>query len=253
MLKANKKRPRTLHLNMLKRILLLFFLVAPVTLFAQTVLTGNIFENENRSAVIQGASIKNLSSNSISLSDKDGHFVIAAKVGDLISFAMGGYQTDTVYLINLFPKNIYLRVQVNTLNTVNVSAVKISPYLDARDPNAKAAKRVEFDKNKGGLRLSLGYGKFKRDRAKIMALEENEEYREEIEKNFNEAYIREMVKFEGPNIRDFMDMFRPTVDQVKAQHPFNYAFYIAKSYSAWLKLPPDQRKLPPLIKPKTNQ
>ncbi|WP_152969622.1 hypothetical protein [Pedobacter sp. Hv1] len=236
---------------MLKKLLLLFLLVLPTIVFAQTALTGNIFDNENRTNLLQGVAVKNLSNKSFVLTDKDGHFAIAAKVGDLISFGMAGFETDTVYLINLFPRNVYLRVQVTSLNAVNVTAAKISPYLNFKDPNAVAARGVDYSKDRGGLRLNLGYGKYRREQAKLQALIEDEKYQEEINKNFNAEYVKNLIKFEGEDLKNFIAMFRPTVEQVKADRPFNYSFYTVKAYHAWLKLPPSQRKLPPLVK-KTN-
>ena len=233
---------------MLKKLVILFVLALPLILLAQNTLTGNIFDNDLRSLAIEGATIKNLTTKAVALSNKDGHFVIPAKVGDLVSFSFASYETDTVYLINLFPKNVYLRVQVNTLNTVNVTTTKLSPFLNLKDPEARAAKEVEYDKNRGGVRLSLGYGRFRKDRAKIQGLMDDEKFQAEITDNFNEETVKEAVKFEGKDIRAFLDMFRPTVDQVKAERPFNYEFYIIKAHHAWTKLPLDQRKLPPLIK-----
>ncbi len=238
---------------MLKKLLLLFLWLSPLALLAQnTALTGNIFDNENRSTILQGVTIKNLSNKAFVLTDKDGHFAISAKVGDLVSFGMAGYETDTVYLINLFPRNVYLRVQVNTLNTVNVTAAKLSPYLNLKDPTATPARSVDYSKERGGLRLNLGYGKYRREQAKIQELMEREKYQEEISKNFTEAYVKDLLKFEGDDLKNFMAMFRPTVDEVREQRPFNYAYYTVKAYHTWLKLPPDQRKLPSLTKKPIN-
>ena len=144
----------TINLNMLKKLFFLILLLSPFNIFAQNTLTGNIFDNDLRSLSIEGATIKNLTSKAIALSNKDGHFAISAKVGDLISFGYSGYQTDTVYLINVFPKNVYLRAQVNTLNTVNITSTKLSPYLDLKNPDARPARGVDYDKNRGGLGLT---------------------------------------------------------------------------------------------------
>lgn len=251
MLIANIKLKGVLNLMMLKKLIWLLLLVLPTTLFAQSALTGNIFDNDNRSTLLQGVTVKNLSNKGFVLTDKDGHFAISAKVGDLISFGMAGYETDTVYLINLFPRNVYLRIQVNTLNTINVTTAKISPYLNYKDPDAKPARGVDYSKDRGGLRLNLGYGKYRREQAKLQELEENEKYQDEISKNFTADYIKTLLKFEGEDLKNFMAMFRPTVSQVKAERPFNYAYYTVQAYHSWLKLPPSQRKLPSLTK-KTN-
>lgn len=238
---------------MLKRFILLLFILIPLKLFAQnSTLTGNIFDNENRSTSLEGASIKNITTNGFVMSDKDGHFAIAAKVGHLVSFSSVGYQTDTVYLTNLFPKNVYLRVAVNNLNTVDVTSVKLSPFLILKDPNAAPARQVDYSKERGGLRLNLGYGKYRKEQAKIQALEEYDRYQQEISKYFNEDYVKGLLKFKGNDIKNFLSLYRPTVQQVKGVNPFNYDYYIAQAYQAWLNLPLDQRKLPALPKLKTN-
>ncbi len=237
---------------MLRKVWFLFLLLIPTIISAQGVLTGNIFDNSDRSVLLEGAIVKNLTSKAISLTDKDGHFVIPAKAGDLVSFGMVGYQIDTVYLTNLFPKNVYLRVLVNNLNTVNITGTKISPYLELKDPNAMPARQLEYSKESGGIRLALGYNKFKRQQAKVQELEEYDQYNEEITKNFSVPFVKKLLKIDGNELKDFMEMFRPTVNQIKAERPFNYEFYTATSYSVWLKLPIDQRKLPSLLKLKEN-
>ncbi len=242
-------------MSMLKKLTLMLLLAFPLQLLAQNnTLTGNIFDNDNRTTPMENATIRNLSTKALTLTDKDGHFAIAAKIGDLISFGMAGFQTDTVYLTNLFPKNIYLRQVVNNLKPVDITTAKISPFLDARDPDAKPARQVDMSKERGGVRLNLGFGKYRRQQAKIAELEENDRYNEEISKNFNPAYIRSVVKFEGndEDMKNFMGLYRPTVDQIKAERPFNYAYYTVRAYHTWSKLPPEQRKLPSLPKLKAN-
>lgn len=233
---------------MLKKLFIFLILTSPFHLFAQNALTGNVFDNDLRSLTIEGATIKNLTTNAVALSNKDGHFAINAKIGDLITIGFSGYETDTVYLIKLFPKNIYLRAKVNQLNTVNITTTKLSPYLDLKDPDAMPSRAIDYDKSRGGIRLNLGYGKFRKDQAKLQDLMEDERFQAEITANFNEETVKKAVKFEGKEIRDFLDMFRPTVNQIKEDRPFNYEFYIIRAYNSWIKLPLDQRKLPALPK-----
>ncbi len=239
---------------MVKRIILLLLVLAPFQLLAQNFLTGNIYDNDNRATSIEGAAIKNLTTKAFTLADKDGHFAITAKIGDLVSFGMAGFQTDTVYLTNLFPKNIYLRIAVNDLKTVDINGVKVSPMLSGlgNPDNKPPVKQLDYSKERGGLRLNLGYGKWRKENLKIQELEENDRIQQEITKNFNAEAVKELLKFEGPDVKDFLSLYRPTVDQVKAEKPFNYSYYIATAYRAWLKLPVDQRKLPPLPKLKGN-
>lgn len=244
MLKAIETHERALNLSMFKKALFFLFLFLPLLSWSQGALTGNVFDDKERTLAIEGVTIKNLSSKALAFSDKDGHFVLVAKAGDLVSFNMPGYHIDTLYLINLLPKNIYLRENVNELDVVNITTVKLSPFLNFKDPEAAPARAVDYGKERGGVRFSLGYGKYKREQEKIAALTEYDKVREEISKKFTADYVKELVKFKGEGLKDFINMFRPTVEQVKAQQPFNYDFYTTKAYHTWLKLPPNARKLP---------
>jgi hypothetical protein len=241
---------------MFKKIALFILLAFPFTVLAQeNALTGNVFDNTNRSLLIEGATIKNLRTKTVVITDKDGHFAIGAKKSDLISIGMVGYETDTIYLVNLFPKNIFLLPSVNALKGVDVTATKISPYLgDVKNPDAQPARAVDYNKNRGGVRFGLGYGKLRKEREKVEKLEENERIQDAITQKFTAAYIKGLVKFEGTaqDLKDFMELFRPTVLQVKADEAFNYDYYTAKAYQSWLRLPVSQRKLPPLPKLKGN-
>lgn len=252
MLKELYAKRRTLNLDMLKKLYFLGLLLLPMFTWAQTYLTGNVFDNEQRSLAIQGVAVRNLTTNALVVTDKDGRFALSAKTGDLVSFGSIGYQTDTVYLTNLFAKNIYLRAAVNNLNTVNVSTAKISPFLDTKDPNAVAAKRVDASKERGGLRLNLGFGKYRRQQAKERELEEAADINEEISTNFNKAVIQKMVNYKGKDLDDYIGLYRPTVEQVKTETPFNYTLYIATTFAEWRKLPAESRKMPPLPKLKGN-
>ena len=239
---------------MLKKLYLLGFLLLPLFTLAQntTYITGNVFDNDQRSLALQDVAVRNLTTKAVVVTGKDGRFALAAKTGDLISFGLSGYQTDTVYLTNLFAKNIYLRAAVNTLNTVNVTTAKVSPLLDTKDPEAVAARRVDASKNRGGLRLNLGYGKWRRQQAKEAELEEAADINEEISKNFNRTTIQKLVAYKEKDLDDYIGMYRPTVEQIKAETPFNYTYYIATTFNEWKKLPAESRKMPALPKLKGN-
>lgn len=235
---------------MVRRVFLLFLLLIPTLVGAQSVLTGNIFDNTNRSILLEGSTVKNLTSKALTLTDKDGHFILPAKAGDLVSFGLVGYHIDTIYLTNVFPRNVYLRAMITNLNTVNVTGVKLSPFLDVKDPYAMPSRSVEYSKEKGGLRLNLGYNKFRREQQKVQELEEYDQFNEEISKNFSVEFVKKLLKIDGSDLKDFMEMYRPTVNLIKSERPFNYELYTAQSYSTWMKLPADQKKLPSLLKPK---
>jgi hypothetical protein len=231
---------------MWKNLFLIALCLMPFFSEAQTYMTGNVFDNDQRSLALQGVSVRNLNTKAVVSTDKDGRYAIPAKKGDLLVFAQMGYETDTLYLINLFPHNTYLLSAENTLKAVNITTTKVSPYLDVKDPEARAAREVDYSKNRGGLRLGLGYGKYRRQQAKEQELEEAANINEEISKKFNREVIQKLVNYKGKDLDDYIGLYRPTVAQVKADKDFDYTYYIATTFSEWRKLPEKERKLPTL-------
>lgn len=242
---------------MVRGLLLLFvFLSFFSPLYAQKTVSGSVFDFENKVMAMEKVSIRNLTNNAFAITSDKGRFTIEATTGDLLEFTQIGYHTDTLLLVNLLAKTVFMVPRRVAIDAVDINGAKISPYLDWKDPNAETSKKVYTDglrhkentDRAGGLKLALGYGKYRRAKEKESALEELEYYETEIRENFSEKKINQLVKATPENIKDFMGMFRPTVNQVKEQRPFNYIHYIITAYSTWLKLPDDQKKLPPLPK-----
>ncbi|WP_432711010.1 hypothetical protein [Pedobacter sp.] len=239
---------------MSKNLFLLLILVLPIGVFAQDRLTGTVYDYDKKDFPLQQVAVKNLNNNQIAVTDESGDFVIPAKRGDLITFTLVGYHVDTLYLIDLKPKRIYLPVRSNSLQEVEIVSTRVSPYLDFTIPGAKPSRRVYTDglegksntDRAGGLVFALGYGKYRRQQEKLQRLEAMDEFENEINLNFNAVTIRELVKLNDEELVEFMAIYRPTIAQVSSERPFNYSYYIAQSYQAWLKLPPEQRKLPPM-------
>lgn len=234
---------------------MLFF---PLSLLAQkTVSTGAVFDYANKSVPLEKVLVRNLTNQASTQTNAQGKFTVQAKVGDLLVFSLAGYQTDTLYLANLLTKIVYLPYSVNALNDVNVVGAKVNSSITQKDETAREYKRIADagDVNRkrnndraGGISLSLGYDKYKRQQQKEQELLERERFDAEIARNFNEETISKQVKLTGSDLKDFIDLFKPSVEQVKSEKPFNYTLYIAQTYHQWLKLPASQRKLKPLLK-----
>lgn len=242
------------------RYLFLFFVsIAPLGLVAQSSITGAVYDFDNKSFPMQDVLVRNLDNKKSIKTKAAGQFSLPAKVGDLIEFSHAGYHTDTLYLIDLKPKIVYLPVKSTQLKGVEITSAKVNPSVLV-DGQGKPVKRIMTDglegkKNTdraGGLIVNLGYGKMKREREKVRFLEERDAYETEIRERFNEKTVGDLVKLQGQELKDFIVMFRPNVALVMSERPFNYNYYIAKAYNNWKKLPVDQRKLPPMPKLKSN-
>ncbi|KLT66136.1 carboxypeptidase-like regulatory domain-containing protein [Pedobacter sp. BMA] len=243
--------------------LIVFILLAlPFGALAQSVTTGTVFDYSKKTLSLPGVTIRNLNSKKTSSTNKEGKYTIAANVGDLIEFSAVGYHTDTLYLTNLLNRTIYLPVKSTNLADVNVEAVRMNSQItDAKDPLAEKytllstggnLNRKRMTDKVGGLNLNLGYGKYKREQRKEADLQEKEMYQQEIDENFSEKAITDLTKLQGTELKNFMILYRPSVEAVKADRPYRYAFHISRAFVAWQKLTPEQRKLQDLPKLKTN-
>lgn len=245
---------------MFKNLLLLLIFVVPFKLMAQNSVSGTVYDFENKDFPLQNVKVRNLSSNQLTLTKAAGQFSLSAKVGDLLEFSLMGYHTDTLFLINLAPKTIYLPGSSTTLKEVEIVSAKINPSILSPDPLARPYKRIAPDglqgkgnnDRAGGLFFNLGYGKYKRQQEKIRVLEERDRYLVEINETFTEAYVSDLVKLKGQDLKDFMALYRPPEELVKSERPFNYDLYTVKAYHTWLKLPPEQRKLSQMPKLKAE-
>lgn len=236
---------------MLKNLLLLLVVIVPFKLMAQNSVSGTVYDFDNRTLPLQNVKVKNLNSNQVVLTKAAGQFTLSARVGDLIEFSAMGYHTDTLFLINLDPKIIFLPGNSTTLREVEIFSAKINPSILAPDPLARPYKRIateglqgkENNDRAGGLLFNLGYGKYKRQQEKIRVLEERDRYQTEINAIFTEAYVSDLVKLKGDDLKNFMSLYRPPEELVKSERPFNYAYYTVKAYHAWLKLSPEEKKI----------
>jgi len=245
-------------MKMLKGLIIVLLYTIPVYTFAQTGISGGVFDYENKSFPLQKVRVRNLSTQNAVATGAAGQFTIAAKKGDLLEFSLQGYHTDTLYLTNMQAKTIYLPTIATDLKQVNIRSAKLSRDLRLEETKGKEFKRVSGisptsnTSRAGGVGLAFGSGKAKRERAKVKALEETSFYESEINKYFSEEHVSELIKLQGQELKDFIALYRPSVAKVRSDDPFNYDFYIAQAYQTWLKLPPEGKKLPPVPQLKKN-
>jgi hypothetical protein len=247
-------------LIMLKNLLLFLMFIVPFKIMAQGTVSGNVYDFDNRAFPLQNVKVRNLSTSRVEVTKAAGQFTIPAKVGDLIEFSLVGYHTDTLFLINLESKIIFLPGNSTTLREVEITSAKLNPYILAPDPLARPYTRVATDglqgkgnnDRAGGLLFNLGYGKYRRQQEKIRLLEERDRFQTEINAVFTEAYVSDLVKLKGDDLKNFMAMYRPPEELVKSERPFNYAYYTVKAYHSWLKLSPEERKISSMPKLKAD-
>lgn len=250
--------PQNHLLLIMYKFAIVFLITVPFYAKAQTVTTGTVYDYSKKYLPVPGVIVRNLNTRVATVTSSKGKFTLGAKVGEVLEFSLLGYHTDTLYLTNLLEKQIYLPEQSNALNDVDVRAVKInSAILNARDSTAEKPTLLSTGGNLqrkgmrdkvGGLTLNLGYGKYRRQQIAEQKIEEKERYLDQIDERFNPKSISEYIKLTAEEMKDFMVLYRPSVERVTAEQPFNYTLYIVRAIGAWKKLTPKQRKLQDLPK-----
>jgi hypothetical protein len=231
-------------------------IMLPFRIMAQETVSGHIYDFEKKTTALDGVVVKNLNNGKVLQTASNGHFSIPAKKGDLLEFSKIGYHTDTLFLVNLTSKRIFLPVSSNQLNEVNILSARVNPGVFYKDPEAKEFRRFETDdlrgkKNTdraGGLKLNLGYGKYRRAETRRKQLEQQAGFDDEINANFNDRIITSLIKLKGEDLKVFTYLYKPSVVLVSSDRPFDYNGYIIKAYNTWLKLTPEQQKMPPMPK-----
>lgn len=245
---------------MLGRIFLLVLLTFPLFGAAQQVITGKVYDLSDRTFAMPNVLVRNLNTKQSTVTQTSGNFSVPAKIGDLLEFSFTGYHTDTVYLINLSPRAVYLPPHATKLKEVAIVGAKVNSQVLSPDPEARVFKRFENDAlngkgnndRVGGLKFNLGYGKYKKKQEAISALEKTNAYEAEINSTFTPEYVTRLTKLKGQDLKDFINFYKPTALLVEADRPFNYDYYTVKAYQTWLKLSPEQRKLQLMPKLKSN-
>ena len=251
MLKKPHFKDRCLSLTMFGKVVFFILLASPFLGIAQQTVSGKVYDLSDKKIALASVLVRNLATKKSTLTEATGDFSIVAKAGDLLEFSFVGYHTDTLYLINLSKRIVYLPPNSTNLKEVKILGGKINAGVLLPDPGARVFKRVENDAlngkgnndRVGGLKFNLGYGKYKKREEAIKALEQRDFYEAEISRVFTPVYVTALTKLKGQELKDFMNIYRPSALLVERDRPFNYDYYTVSSYRTWLKLPASQRKL----------
>ncbi|WP_295672882.1 hypothetical protein [uncultured Mucilaginibacter sp.] len=221
-----------------------------VTLQAQTMLNGRVFEYKTRIA-LQGVSIENLGNKIKAITGPDGGFRIAAKTGDLLVLKSFGYQTDTLLLTDLHDKELFLEPQRMELKQVTVTdsnakasqAAKNMQYVDPQFHGQTMVYHRDLKKQfDGGIILRMHYFKgYENKKNKALEKEQQRMLSEEISTIFTADNISHYLPLKGTDLDNFLLLYTPDI-KVYNSKDFNLLEYLNTSYKTWLTLTPDQCK-----------
>ncbi|MGO1244750.1 MAG: hypothetical protein ACTJHT_07980 [Sphingobacterium sp.] len=210
-----------------------------------TVRAGTVLSID-RTVVLEGVAISNLTRNIRELSDNRGNFSILCSPGDSLELRADGWNTvgevaedlpDTILLtrtrIQLDQVIVFGRSGNSTLqnlkNIAEENNKKNGIYYQGKPPIALLSpfggKPITFF-----YELLSKHGKHARKMSQTIAKGKNDE---KVDEFFNVDLIQSIVPLSNAEVNEFMDKFRPHYEQVRAWTSYDSHVYIKNSYAAY--------------------
>jgi hypothetical protein len=203
---------------------------------AQNLLKGTV-EETGSTLRLSNVFIKDATNNQLTLTDKNGNFVIKSAPSHLLIFNSPGYVSDTLYVVDMAPKKVKMQILSIALREVKIHGTRTT--FDAKEeyPEVYQKSKVYV------LSPSSWFSKDSRDARRLRRYFAMEQQEQEIDNVFNAAYVSSLVPLRGQDLEDFMTLYRPSYAYVHSNTTQTMAIYITDSYKKFKALPPDKRKL----------
>jgi len=221
--------------------------------FAQQIVKATVFENKTREP-LAGVRVQNLRSKKTAVTNAKGQFNIEALKNDILVLTSFAYLADTVVLIDLKPREIFLEPQGNLLKSVDVKGAEINPTLKdigkggTPDFHNQTMVYQRDDKGfyKGGVAFRVwSNNSEEKKRAKEAKLATDDVVQQDIDKVFDETNLGKYLPLKPAELTGFRVMYRPSVKTYISPN-FNLLYYIDSCYKEFAKLPPEKRVAPKL-------
>ncbi len=178
--------------------------------------------------------IKNLRTQQIVQSDRDGSFKISGQLNDYLVFSNPGYKQDTIFYYEDNIRRVYM---TRDESLILIDEVVVSRMTDSRlaAEIAKAqneGKAVDVSQQRGGLRVSPSrlFGKKAKEARSNLNLLVAEQEKREIDRRFTTQLIATTIPLSPDEIALFRERFRPTLDFTKKASNEDLKLYILDSY-----------------------
>ncbi|MFI5162077.1 MAG: hypothetical protein ACHQHN_12425 [Sphingobacteriales bacterium] len=224
----------------IKRCVILLLLFAASGLQAQTLVKGAVFES-GRGIRLENVFVRDMTSKQVTLTDKNGRFIINTETGHLLVFTLPGYIADTLYVADLSQKHVELKnqpIQLREVSIVSTRTTSFDPHKEYPDVYTKAKVYV--------MSPSTWFSREGRMARRLKKYFASEQEERQVDKIFTRAYVGSIVPLKGQELEDFMTLYRPSYKFITSNNSESLAVYINDSYEKYKDLPPDKRTLPKL-------
>jgi hypothetical protein len=219
--------------------LLIAVLFITMNASAQDVLKGTVYER-NKSDKLANVFVKDINNKQITITDDNGNFTIRTQVGHTLIFNSPGYTSDTLYVTDLRQKRVDMVSQTISLRQVNVTDTK-----EVFDPH-KEYPEVYTKSKVSVMSPSTWFSKEGKDARRLKRYFKREEEERQIDEAFNVDYVKSVVPLRGPELENFMSMYRPSYAFLKNNNAPSMTVYINDAYKKYQALPANKKVLPKL-------
>ncbi|MEO6149139.1 MAG: hypothetical protein ABIN95_01455 [Mucilaginibacter sp.] len=198
-------------------------------------LKGTVYDGGSDSR-LSNVFVRDLANNEATLTDSKGNFSIKTASGHLVVFSSPAYISDTIYVVDMFPKTIRLANEGINLNEVNINSKRLpfDPRTDYRQVYEKAKVRP--------LSPSSWFSKEAKDARRLKKFFKTEVREREIDQVFNKTYVSGIIPLRGQQLEDYMSLYRPTYEFATTSDAEAMLLYINDSYKKFKALPPEKQK-----------
>lgn len=224
------------------------FLMLCVTCFAQSKVSGIVFD-KNSNARIARVSIINITSGISVYNTFKGEFSIQAKVGDKLAFVQAEHFGDTISVKNYEPLAVYLKPVAIQLMEVTVKGKNLTPEKQLENTRREYSKIYGSSANpdllsvgNGGVGFSIdaiynAFSKSGRNAEKLKGIIDAEYKQKVIDYRFNKAFVQGITHLEEPKLTDFMEKYRPGYYLVTTAGDYEFISYIRTNLKRYLRRP----------------
>jgi hypothetical protein len=139
--------------------------------------------------------------------------------------------------VDLTPKKINMVIKTIALREVSINSTRqlFDPHKEYPEIYSKSKVYV--------MSPSTWFSKEGKDARRLKKYFETEEQERRIDAAFTRAYVSSIVPVRGPELENFMTLYRPSYAFVINNNGTSMAVYINDSYKKYLALPASKRTL----------
>jgi hypothetical protein len=191
---------------------------------------------------VNDVSIRNIYTDEIAGSEHNGHFSIGVQTGQLVEFRKEGYKVLRVRVpqgkLPSYFKVMMQRMGTGVTDYMNARGAAPDYKTDSAKYYALYKEALEVPRLSGLDAIQHPFSALSKKNKQIWAFQEEYEFYQQqkfIDYTFNPKLVQNITGFGGDSLQKYMELFRPTYDQLRNMNEYTYYNYIKVTSTAFRK------------------